>query len=232
MAKRSPVSIAAMRQALADWGVPYQGDPHAKTYRRNLQRRYSYMRDALDHGASITDLPRLVSASRGHAGTREHPARQLRAKAAAPARRIKPPVIATGLRRIGAADVYVGGRDTIASQIRFQADTDPSARVVVTVWDMQAGKWRRFFVNQRKGGATGISAEELAARLQAHHGDLRAVLEDAVGAAEGSGGADSDDDLATPLGPIGRWQLTVMPTWTGFTWFGRQEIARSAAEAS
>lgn len=232
MAKRTPVSMAAMRQALADWGVPYDGNPSAKSFRRNLQRRYSYMRDALDHGASVSDLPRLVSASRGHAGTREHPRRQLRAKAAAPARRIKPPSIPTGLRRVGAADAYVGGRETIASQIRFQADTDPSARVVVTVWDMQAGKWRRFFVSQRKGGATGISAGELAARLKAHKGDLRAVLEDAAGSAEAGGGRDSDDDLATPLGPIGRWQLTVMPSWTGFTWFNRQEIARTAVEAS
>lgn len=229
MAKRASVSSTAMRQALADWGVPYQGDPHAKSFRRNLQRRYSYMRDALDHGASVADLPRLVSASRGHAGTREHPARQLRAKAAAPARRVKPPSIPTGLRRIGAADVYVGARATIASQIHFQADTAPGARVVVTVWDMQAGQWRRFFVNQRKGGATGISADELAERIRAHKGDLRAVLEDAVGSAEAGGAADSDDDLATPLGPIGRWQLTVSPT---FPSFAPGEIAVSAVSAA
>jgi len=216
MAKRNPVSITAMRQALADWGVAYEGNPEAKTYRRNLQRRYSYMRDALDHGASVADLPRLVSASRGHAGTREHPARQLRAKAAAPARRIKPPSIPTGLRRVGGTEVYVGAKDTIASQIRFQADTAPGARVVVTAWDMQAGKWRRFFVNQRKGGATGISVDELAERIRAHKGDLRAVLEDAVGSAEGGGAADSDADLALPLGPVGRWQLTVSPTFPSF----------------
>lgn len=213
--KHAPPSVAAMRSALADWGVPYAGNPKAKSYRAGLARRYSYMRDALDHGARVSDLPRLVSASRGHAGTREHPTRQLAVKPAAPARRFKPPTIPTGKRPIGAVDAYVGGKDVIASQVRFQGAVSPQARVVVVVWDMRAGKFRKFFVNRRAGGASGISAGELADRLKHHKGDLRAVLEDATASAD-AGGAEGSDDIGGELGPIGRWELRVLNTFSQF----------------